>query len=188
MNYFFDTEFYEDGERIHLISIGIVSEDGRELYFENADFDWSIVPKDHWIQTNVRPHLIHDTEPTAGHFAGVTQPRSRIALGVKNFVTFPLGDSKHTFYGYFADYDWVVLCQLFGRMVDLPKGFPFFAMDLKQMMVERGLTGEWKRKVCPDPAGEHNALVDAKWNYMLHNAILSVSAGYIVDHATTIKG
>ncbi len=28
-------------------------------------------------------------------------------------------------------------------------------------MVAHGLSGDWKRKVCPDPEGEHNALVDA---------------------------
>ncbi len=31
MRYFLDTEFYEDGKTIDLISIGIVAEDGREL-------------------------------------------------------------------------------------------------------------------------------------------------------------
>ena len=35
------------------------------------------------------------------------------------------------FYGYYSDYDWVVFCWLFGRMIDLPKGFPMFAFDLK---------------------------------------------------------
>ena len=31
-------------------------------------------------------------------------------------------------------------------------------------MDEKGLNSNWKRKKCPDPKGEHNALVDAKWN------------------------
>jgi hypothetical protein len=75
------------------------------------------------------------------------------------------------FYGYFADYDWVVFCWLFGRMIDLPKGFPYFCMDLKQMMVERGLGAEWKYNNCPDPEGEHDALIDAKWNMKLYNLI-----------------
>lgn len=26
--------------------------------------------------------------------------------------------------GYYADYDWVAFCQLFDRMIDLPKDFP----------------------------------------------------------------
>jgi hypothetical protein len=75
------------------------------------------------------------------------------------------------FYGYYADYDWVLLCSLFGRMIDLPKGFPYYCKDLKQMMDENGLTKEWKQENCPDPKDEHNALADAKWNYNLYKQI-----------------
>lgn len=79
------------------------------------------------------------------------------------------------FYGYYADYDWVVFCWLFGNMMDLPKGFPMYCRDLKQSMDELGLDKEWKRTNCPDPIGEHNALIDAKWNKELHNEILKLS-------------
>lgn len=40
------------------------------------------------------------------------------------------------FYGYYSDYDWVLLCSLFGRMIDLPKGFPMYCRDLKQSLDE----------------------------------------------------
>jgi hypothetical protein len=76
------------------------------------------------------------------------------------------------FYGYFADYDWVVFCWIFGKMIDLPKGFPMYCRDLKQMMDDRGLTKKWKRDNCPDPENEHNALADAEWNKKLYNLIL----------------
>lgn len=79
-----------------------------------------------------------------------------------------IGTSKSTdppkFYAYYADYDWVVLCWLFGRMVDLPEGFPMYCRDLKQMLDEIGnpninhLRGD----------NEHNALDDAKFNRRLH--------------------
>jgi len=36
------------------------------------------------------------------------------------------------FYGYYSDYDHVVFCWLFGKMIDLPKGFPMYTIDLKQ--------------------------------------------------------
>jgi hypothetical protein len=75
------------------------------------------------------------------------------------------------FYAYYASYDWVVFCQLFGRMLDLPKGFPMYCKDLKQIMDDKGLDKEWKRLNCPDPYAEHNALIDAKWNLDLYNAI-----------------
>jgi hypothetical protein len=158
MNYFLDTEFYEDGERIHPISMAIVCEDGRELYHE-FHFDWIIVPPDHWIQANVRPQLHHPT----GVMADAELPRI-----IGEFIG---SDPDPVIWGYFADYDWVVFCQVFGRMVDLPKGFPYFCMDLKQSMKERGLGSEWKKDACPNPPGEHNALVDARWNRELHRVI-----------------
>lgn len=46
------------------------------------------------------------------------------------------GEQKHEFYAYYGDYDWVVFCQLFGRMIDLPKGFPMYCKDLKQTLDE----------------------------------------------------
>lgn len=72
------------------------------------------------------------------------------------------------FWAYYADYDWVVFCSLFGRMIDLPKGLPMYCRDIKQLMDEIGLGVEWKRSHCPDPKGEHNALVDARWNKELY--------------------
>lgn len=80
--------------------------------------------------------------------------------------------TKPVFYAYFASYDWVVFCWIFGRMMDLPKGFPMYCHDLKQMMVERNLTSQWKQTTCPEPANAHNALADARWNKQLHEAIL----------------
>lgn len=79
------------------------------------------------------------------------------------------------FYGYYSAYDWVVFCWIFGHMNQLPKGFPMYCRDLKQMMDERGLSKEWKQKNCPDPIGEHNALVDAQWNKKLYNLLRSIN-------------
>ena len=35
-------------------------------------------------------------------------------------------------YGYYSAYDHVALCWLFGKMIDLPTGFPMYTIDLKQ--------------------------------------------------------
>jgi len=43
---------------------------------------------------------------------------------------------KPDFYGYYSDYDWVLFCSLFGTMMHLPKGFPRYCRDLKQMLDE----------------------------------------------------
>lgn len=95
------------------------------------------------------------------------------------------------FYGYFSDYDWVVFCSLFGRMIALPKKFPMYCRDLKQMLDEKvenipaddgSLIGSCKtikeRLLCikyhvnyPMKTNEHNALADAQWNYKLYQFI-----------------
>lgn len=178
MNYYIDLEFYENGIQIFLISIAIVCEDGRELYYENADFYWDHVPEDHWIQKNVRPHLWTENyemgPDTPAQFdvteSGVSDERF-IARRIESFCLRP-DKCNPVFHSYFSAYDWVAFCQIFGSMSDLPRGFPMFCMDLKQMMVERGLGGEWKQKHCPDPQDEHHALADARWNKKLHECIM----------------
>lgn len=169
MKYFYDTEFYEDGKQIHLISIGIVCEDGREMYAENHDFDWSIVPPDHWIQENVKPHLI-------GISASYT--KEEIAKYVKEFICdkeIPYY-TKNKLYGYYVAYDHVALAQLFGTMVNMPKGLPWFSYDLKVMMEEDYRIYDTASKVAHRGA-EHNALTDARWNKDLYDYIRNTTIG-----------
>lgn len=47
------------------------------------------------------------------------------------------------FYGYYSAYDHVALCWLFGKMIDLPKGFPMYTIDLKQVLDEKAGSKEW---------------------------------------------
>ena len=56
---------------------------------------------------------------------------------VKNILSPP------TFYAYYADYDWVVFCKIFGRMIDLPKHFPMYCRDLKQTLDEKVDLLDW---------------------------------------------
>lgn len=76
-------------------------------------------------------------------------------------VKFILKDDKPKpeFWAYYADYDWVVFCQLFGTMMDLPKGFPMYCRDIKQLCDELG-----NPKLPEQGKGEHDALEDARWN------------------------
>lgn len=48
-------------------------------------------------------------------------------------------------------------------MIDLPKHFPKFCMDLKQLAVMRGNPTLPKQE-----SGEHDALADARWNMHVH--------------------
>ena len=161
MKIYFDTEFYENGKTIELISIGAVREDGQTYYAETIDAGW-LIGKDAWLRENVKIHLPHDQK----------KEKSIIAQELKEFV----GENPE-FWAYYADYDWVVLCQLFGRMIDLPKGWPMFCRDLKQLAVDI----EFDTNNLPqmDPNKEHHALNDALWNQEIHNFLLTEKRKYI---------
>lgn len=94
--------------------------------------------------------------------------------GIDADIDYWLTQNTIKFYGYYADYDWVLFCSLFGRMDELPEGFPMYCRDLKQLLDDKELSQDWKHEHCPDPVGEHNALIDAKWNQLLHDKILAV--------------
>lgn len=145
MRFWFDTEFYEDGNTIRLISIGVVAEDGREYYAETETATVFAKSSD-WLRANVLPHLSK---------AGVAEkPRPVIA---RDLIAF-MGEEPEI-WAYYADYDWVALCQLYGTMMQLPKGWPMFCLDIKQMAVAVG-----NPKLPKQDGAEHNALADARWN------------------------
>lgn len=146
MKIWFDTEFIEDGKTIDLISIGLVRDDGETLYLESSEVDLSKASE--WVIQNVFPHL--NSKPI---------PRSEIARLIKAFV-----GERPEFWGYYADYDWVVLCQLFGTMMDLPKGWPMYCRDIKQFCDSMG-----NPKLPEQGKGEHHALADARWNKLAYD-------------------
>jgi hypothetical protein len=143
MKIWFDTEFIEDGKTIELLSIGMVREDGKTLYLENMSSDYSRASE--WVWNNVITKLDPATHGVA---------REEIAPKILAFA----GD-KPEFWAYYADYDWVVLCQLFGTMMDLPKDWPMYCRDVKQLCDSIGNP----RLAKQDAAEEHNALADALW-------------------------
>jgi len=256
---FIDTEFLEGTQRtffgkskptIDLISIALVSEDGREFYAISKDFNlkeaWSRYDtqnqafsgdlrnqfpngrkqKVYWIRENVLKPIwkelssryLSETTGISGKrtysrlvysrfsynsLAGLIgiygKTNKQIAEEVCLFIDaryideldhskgfmYPGGTSvkevKTTnveFYGYYCDYDWCVFCWLFGKMIDLPKGFPMYCRDLKQTLDEKqkihgrdrdGREIDLKKTGrYPKQTNEHNALDDARWTLKLH--------------------
>lgn len=150
MKYFLDTEFSDNGDRIIPLSIGIVNENGSELYCEFPYDPRKLQP---WVKANVVPHL-------TGQIATWDSARRRIV----EFV-----GEEPEFWGYYCDYDWVMLCQLYGAMTSLPKTWPLWCRDLKQLLDDMGNPGY-------SSSEGHNALVDARWIREVYNDLLE-SAG-----------
>lgn len=80
-----------------------------------------------------------------------------------DFRTAVFKSNPPEFWGYYADYDWVVFCWIFGTMMELPEGWPMYCKDLKQLADEWGIKYDHLKQ-----ENEHNALDDAKWNKMLY--------------------
>lgn len=174
MKYFFDTEFIEDGKTIDLISIGIVAEDGREFYAEVAGVDYSRASE--WVRENVIKHLWHRQYDKRdaniwireGGRGGLLS-RQHIAREIQTFCA-PEVYGKPEFWAYYADYDWVALCQLFGTMMDLPKDWPMYCRDIKQWADMLG-----NPQLPKQAADEHHALADARHNAAMYDFLAARS-------------
>jgi hypothetical protein len=140
MKIWFDTEYIDDGKSIDLLSIGMVREDGKTYYAEAQEADRSRATE--WVSHNVLPQL-----------KGPLKPRATIAAEIAAFV-----GRRPQFWAYFAAYDWVALSQLYGRMLDVPEGWPMMAMDVEQLRITVGV------KSLPEQVTKmHHALNDALW-------------------------
>lgn len=172
LRYFFDTEFMDDGQALELISLGVVSEDGsRELYCINAEMNLGRASS--WVQENVLPRL-----PKLSHSAW----RSRADIR-RTLMEFLLDvDSKQRdaieMWSYYASYDWVVLCQLWGPMIHLPTNLPAHVMDVKQLAV---MLDNPKLPLI-DQGKAHSAIEDARWARTAWIALQDVRRGRYIEN------
>lgn len=161
--YFLDTEFLEQPCTIDLISIGIVREDGREFYAISSEYDRRRAEAHPFVSTEVLPNLDAEAVPPI--------TRREIAEGIKRFAP---PEERPEFWAYFADYDWVAFCWLFGPMVDLPIGYPFFCRDLKQLAEASDVPSSELRARVPKESDRHNALDDARFNRRIYEYLTNV--------------
>jgi hypothetical protein len=171
VRYFYDTEFLERGPEhpISFISIGMVADDGRELYAIDWDAPLEAIRQHDWLMENVVPSLPLRLVESPGLRRTMlawdvkhpdwprVMPRKMIAMAVAEFLN--AGEEAAELWGWYSAYDHVALAQLFGTMVDLPPCVPMWTNDLRQ---EAARVGNPRVPFTPD--GEHNALADARWN------------------------
>lgn len=167
MRYFYDTEFFERGNNfpIEIISIGMVAEDGRELYMVNSTFDWETVPpvEFSWLFENVKPSWDEDMQRVACRV-----PKHLMSRQIQRFLG---DDAKPELWAYFAAYDHVVFTQLFGRMINQPKNL-WITRCLKQEMLRLGVS---KDELPQQEGTAHRAIDDARWNQKAYDALVQIS-------------
>ncbi len=168
-----------------MVSIGIVCEDGRELYAQSCEFDYRQASA--WVKENVLRHLpmCPWAPPSEKEIPGLYRAdrayhkkyggqcidqqrglihncpwrtREQLKRDILSFMDVE-AYGKPELYGWCASYDFVALCQLFGTMMDLPAGYPHYICDLQQTLDERGILDNMLPK---QESGIHNALEDAR--------------------------
>lgn len=178
---FFDTEFTGLQQDTTLLSIGLVSEDGKQFYAEFTDYDKTQI--DDWLEQNVIKKLIRKRAPEFDfytpewyHLGTTLEIRDKLKEWFAQFDSVELvSDVCH--------YDMVLLIDLFGTAWDLPKHICPACHDINQDIAwfyGIGLNQAFdvsRVKMLSDNhlvvhADEHNALSDAhniKSLYLLMN-------------------
>ena len=171
MKFFLDLEFSEIPQSATIIplSVGVTTEHG-DSFYQTLYADMAMVARNSWVVENVLPNLSLspaqikencvrntgcNTGCSAGHFRQLLTHFIDEQVNKDREIRGLADTPKIEFYGYYASYDWVVLCQLFGTMMHLPKGWPMFIHDLKAIQ-EMFLPDFKFREVVG-----HNALLDA---------------------------
>lgn len=169
MKFFLDTEFIERPGVLELISIGIVPEAGVEGSFYAESFDFNPGDASLWVRGNVYPYLLNN--PGNREMPRIEIGKETTILGYRETIRDYLRQwiasytDEPEFWGYYADYDWVVFCWLFGAMVDLPDGYPMFCRDIRQLMECHNV--DPKKKPAQEGSA-HNALDDAIYHRTLY--------------------
>jgi hypothetical protein len=163
MKLFFDTEFTGLHKDTTLVSIGLVSDDGRTFYAECNDFITKQI--DEWITENVIANL---------RFANGYSWYP--VLDLENFEMkgskYEVGNALREWLAQFDSieiwsdclaYDWVLFCDLFGGAMNTPKNIYYIPFDIATMMKIKGVDPDVNREEYAGIEGKkHNALHDAK--------------------------
>jgi len=181
MKIFFDCEFTGLRKHATLISIGLISEDGRTFYAEFNDYNQAQVNE--WIQDNVIRNLIF--KPTK---EGEQEPyiKSKFKNEIWNIemcgnsasiatelMEWLLQFDEVEIWGDCLTYDWVLLCELFDGAFGIPGNVYYIPFDICTLFKVKGIDPDINREefVFKGQAGDgdlrawkdkkHNALCDA---------------------------
>jgi hypothetical protein len=122
VNFYFDTEFIDNGQTIDLISIGVVNDDGNTFYRVSSEFNMEAMLSDPWLMENVWPFIEQDVAD------GNVHAREDIARDLLMFVD---GHRHIEFRAFCGAYDFVALRQLFGKGLDGPGWLPFYFNEIQ---------------------------------------------------------
>jgi 3'-5' exoribonuclease-like protein len=167
-----DWEFLEAGNSVHPLSVGMVTEDGDELYYEFIDAPWDRVYKHQWLMANVMPEFSkgHNTALVIGRSNDIVKSTLAIRLRIYDFLAAAANKSPLELWGWYSSYDHVCLGQLFGSMIKLPSFVPMYTNDIKQEADRLNVKIPDLRS-SNEPV--HHALADARVESKMHKWLMN---------------
>lgn len=145
---FFDTEFTGLHQNTTLISIGMVAEDGRELYCELFDYDKTQL--NDWLKENVVKNL-YNTNPIT---------KLECSAAIEWFLE-PYDEVE--MWSDCLAYDWVLFNNLWGNAFSIPSNVYYIPFDICTLFKAKGIDPDINREEFSGIDGaKHNALHDAK--------------------------
>lgn len=175
MRHWFDTEFIELGYHhpCHMVSVGIVAEDGREYYAVNQEAPFSL--GDQWLRENVYDNKIFLPGTRTPMEPSEFKPVHVIRQEIIDFV----GGEESEWWANHNDWDWYLLAKVVAEdptskesstFARLPKGWPTYCMDLKQLSKMMNFPKEMEPP--EEEATKHHALHDARWDRLLYEKLV----------------
>lgn len=156
MKVFLDTEFTGLHKDTQLISIGMISEGGDELYLELNDWDYFKIKKDDvlWLNMNVLSKLSRTNLVNTKEAADIiTEYCNNIGEEIEIWSDC-------------LSYDWVLFCNIFEHAFNIPKNVYYIPFDICTLFKEKGIDPDINREkfanINPKETEKHNALFDAK--------------------------
>lgn len=151
MKVFFDTEFTGLHQFTHLISIGLVDENGREFYAELNDYNDADVSD--WVRDNVIAKL------TGECVMNKAQLQEKLGDWLSEYDTVEIWSDC-------LAYDWVLFCEIFGGAFAVPSNVYYIPFDICTLMKLKGVDPDVNREEFIGvekwlAKRKHNALHDA---------------------------
>ncbi len=178
---FLDTEFTKLSKKGQLISVGLVTEDGKQFYAEFNDF--VIEECTPFVKSDVIPNLkfynkmptktFVKTDPFDYNVLGATQLiKDHLTIWLKNFKKFQI-----TFVADVLMYDWVLFVDIVadttGDMPVFPKNVNYIPTDIANLFTFKGLDADLNRQeYVAKTFKQHNALEDAKQCMMCYKKLM----------------
>lgn len=165
MRIYIDSEFMEDGKVIIPLSLAAVAENGDAWYGVFLDSDRN--EANEFVRENVLPYLDNIPLEVRNDVVSLIEchgDKKQVADSFLNWVK-SFGEPPE-FWANYGAYDWVLVCQMYGPMKDLPDGWPMFCRDIQQ---EKTNPTQW----LPRARVPHNCLSDAvsvkeRYEYLEH--------------------